>query len=80
MKRENNPKVVVVYLSTSADTKAIFRVYPAVFNVNQDRSILHFRSLFCSAEQKNNNEGYGRKWSGTERRSEAETETRHVRA
>src|SRR5450759_3292235 len=36
-------------------------------------------SLFCSAEQKNNSEGNGRKWSGTQRRSGAETQTRHVR-
>ncbi len=80
MKRGNNPKVVVVYLSTSTDTKAIFRVYPAVFNVNQNRSILNFRSLFLLRRAKNNSEGYGSKWSRTERRSEAETETRHVRA
>ncbi len=42
--------------------------------------ILNFRSLFCSAEQKNNNDGNGRKWSAAQRRSEAETQTRHVRA
>ncbi len=41
--------------------------------------ILNFRSPFCSVEQKNNYDGYGRKWSGTERRSEAETQTRYVR-
>ncbi len=35
--------------------------------------ILFFRSLFLLEEQKNNNEGYGRKWSGTQRRSGAET-------
>ncbi len=34
---------------------------------------LIFVPFFCSAEQKNNSEGYGSKWSGTERRSEAET-------
>ncbi len=37
---------------------------------------LIFVPFFCSVEQKNNNEGYGRKWSEAQRRNEAETKPR----